>query len=307
MEYIAALPDLGGTGIVIIDDFHKLKDDIREALADYMKTLADEESKETNIIIHFDNTAEQITVEDPQFIFFIRNIPWKGFAADLGFMGVDFKSRYDFALSFAGEDRQIAEELFNVLAASEVEVFYDKNEQHRILASDIEEYLRPIYQSEALFVVALLSDSYPMKIWAKFESEQFRHRFKGDAVIPIWFSDAPIGMFDESRRVGGVTFDRGRPKDQQIYDIASMLLRKLADTRSDPGSQQLLLAEETWRPAGSRLHCASALCKRRSDGSRNGAPAPLSRRSRQRRSRSPFWEVSPNYSLQTLASVADQL
>jgi hypothetical protein len=428
VEYLAALPDLGGTGIVIIDDFHKLKDDIREALADYMKTLADEESKETNIIviginkagqnligfahdlvnridiipfennpdenvqevialgqralniefnvtedivaasqgsfylaqmlsrevckragvleasanrmraevsfesvradvwerlanifqgrcesfcrgtklrkegrapylhilrwlaegatwtlslrdairnhpsmrgsvgqvvdkgylrelidndqeisdvIHFDNTAEQITVEDPQFIFFIRNIPWKGFAADLGFMGVDFKSRYDFALSFAGEDRQIAEELFNVLAASEVEVFYDKNEQHRILASDIEEYLRPIYQSEALFVIALLSDSYPKKILAKFESEQFRHRFKGDAVIPIWFSDAPVGMFDESRRVGGVTFDRGRPKDQQIYDIASMLLRKLADTRSDPGSQQLLLAEET--------------------------------------------------------------
>jgi MoxR-like ATPase len=27
VEYIAALPDLGGTGIVIIDDFHKLKDD----------------------------------------------------------------------------------------------------------------------------------------------------------------------------------------------------------------------------------------------------------------------------------------
>ena len=89
-----------------------------------------ESDSEISAVIHFDKVAEQITVEDPQFIFFIRNIPWKSFASELGFMGVEFKNRYDFALSFAGEDRPLAEALFTELEAAEVEVFYDKNEPY---------------------------------------------------------------------------------------------------------------------------------------------------------------------------------
>ena len=199
-----------------------------------------ESDSEISAVIHFDKVAEQITVEDPQFIFFIRNIPWKSFASELGFMGVEFKNRYDFALSFAGEDRPLAEALFTELEAAEVEVFYDKNEQHRMLASDIEEYLRPIYQSEAIFVVALLSASYPTKIWTKFESDQFRSRFKGNSVVPVWFGDTPVGIFDASRRVGGFTFDRGRPHQEQILGLAATLLKKLADARADPGMPQQL-------------------------------------------------------------------
>lgn len=64
-------------------------------------------------------------------------------------------------------------------------MFYDKNEQHRILAIDIEEYLRPIYQSEAQFVLALLSKHYPKKIWTKIESDSFKDRLKTGEVVPI--------------------------------------------------------------------------------------------------------------------------
>jgi hypothetical protein len=71
------------------------------------------------------------------------------------------------------------------LAAREISVFYDKNEQHRILANDVEEYLAPIYRSESRFVVVLLSRDYPRKIWTKFESEQFKQRFGDHSVIPI--------------------------------------------------------------------------------------------------------------------------
>ena len=53
---------------------------------------------------------------------------------------MEFPSRYDFALSFAGADRNIAEALFRVLSDDEMEVFYDLNEMlHRILAEDVEE------------------------------------------------------------------------------------------------------------------------------------------------------------------------
>jgi hypothetical protein len=79
-------------------------------------------------VLHFDRDSELLTVEDPQFLFYIRNIPWRQFARELGFFSVDFKRRYDFALSFAGADRDVAEALFNKLIEDEVEVFYDKNE-----------------------------------------------------------------------------------------------------------------------------------------------------------------------------------
>lgn len=79
---------------------------------DYLRTLIDSDPDIAHVI-HYD--AEQLTVEDPQFIFFIRSIAWKQFAMEPGFMGVDFENRYDFALSFAGEDRAIAEELFRQL------------------------------------------------------------------------------------------------------------------------------------------------------------------------------------------------
>ena len=106
-----------------------------------------------------------------------------------------------------------------------------KNEQHRILAEDVEDYLRPIYQSDAQFVVVLLGPEYPKRIWTKFESDNFKERFKSGAVIPIWFADAPAGMFDESTRVGGVSFERSGDQDGQIEAIAELLVRKLAETR----------------------------------------------------------------------------
>jgi len=127
------------------------------------------------------------------------------------------------------------------LQEAESEVFYDKNEQHRLLAVDIEEYLRPIYQSEARFVIALLSQSYPKKIWTKIESEQFKERFKTGDVVPLWFSDAPAGMFDESRRVGGLTIDVSLPIDQEVERITRILLQKLAEVRQPTQSAQLSL------------------------------------------------------------------
>jgi hypothetical protein len=106
-------------------------------------------------VLHFD--GRNLVVEDPQFVFYIRNMPWAKFAKELGFKNIGFKNKYDFALSFAGSEREIAEKIFEGLSDEEFSVFYDKYEQHRIIANNVEEYLEPIYQSEASFIVCLLS------------------------------------------------------------------------------------------------------------------------------------------------------
>jgi hypothetical protein len=196
----------------------------------FLKDLVESDA-EIREVLHFDNNSELLTVEDPQFLFYVRYVPWRQFARELGFLAVDFDRRYDFALSFAGADRDIAEALFNSLCEREVEVFYDKNEQHRILAEDIEEYLRPIYQSEAQFVLVLLGREYPKRIWTKIESDAFKQRLHDGSVIPIWFADVDESMFDTTRERGGLSFDKSNDIKSQIADITDVLVKKLAVLR----------------------------------------------------------------------------
>jgi hypothetical protein len=186
---------------------------------------------ELHDILHFDSYTKVLGVEDPKFMYFLRNLLWSKFVREVGYLTIEFRSRYDFALSFAGEDRQIVEKLKLSLQDEEIEVFYDKDEQHRILASDVEEYLAPIYRTEARFIIPLLSRNYPKKIWTKFESQQFKARFGESSVIPIWFADAPSGIFDESARVGGLVFDPTADADAQIANITEVLLKRVGDER----------------------------------------------------------------------------
>lgn len=182
-------------------------------------------------VLHFDQTTRTLTVEDPQFVFFLRNLLWNKFAERVGFYKIAFDSKYDFALSFAGSDRDVANRLFQLLTDMEFEVFYDKNEEHRILAEDVEDYLGPIYRSEAAFVVCLLGPDYPSRIWTKFESDNFRNRFGTGSIIPIWFTTAKPGAFDESTKYGGVTFNPDGDIDTQTSTIAETLRMKLGEHR----------------------------------------------------------------------------
>lgn len=190
-----------------------------------------EKNSDFSAVIHYDSSSRILSVEDPQFVYFLRNISWSKFPIEIGFLTVEIPSKYDFALSFAGSDRAVATALNDELQTLEFSVFYDENEQHRILAEDIEDYLRPIYQSDAQFVVVLLGPDYPKKIWTKFESEQFRQRFKDGAVIPVWFTTSPPGMFDETARIGGCRFDPAGDIPAQVREVADLLRRKIGDVR----------------------------------------------------------------------------
>lgn len=65
--------------------------------------------------------------EDPQFVFHIRNIAWRKFAERVGYLNVDFESKYDFALSFAGTNRDLAGRIADLLNERELAVFCDKD------------------------------------------------------------------------------------------------------------------------------------------------------------------------------------
>src|SRR5438046_1677177 len=50
-ERMAALPEMNADGVVLVDDFHRLELPVQESIADYLKTLADEERDTTKLII----------------------------------------------------------------------------------------------------------------------------------------------------------------------------------------------------------------------------------------------------------------
>lgn len=212
----------------------------------FLKKLIEDNSLLQDVI-HYDDQSNVLTIEDPKFLFFIRNILWNKFAEQIGFVGIEFTKPYDFALSFAGENRNLAQTLNSKLLEREISVFYDKNEQHRILASNVEDYLAPIYKSEADFVIVLLSRDYPRKIWTKFESDQFKQRFGENAIIPVWFSDTDTSLFDESRKYGGLPFNITNNLEDEAESIVSVLSKKLEDKRKEKNST----GTAAWRNDGS--------------------------------------------------------
>jgi hypothetical protein len=179
-------------------------------------------------VLHYD--GHNIVAEDPQFVFYIRNMPWARFARDLGFRYIGFRSRYDFALSFAGTQRDVAEKIFELLTDKEVSVFYDKNEQHRILSSNIEEYLEPIYQSEADFVICIIDKFYPTRIWTAFEAGTFKDRVSLGEVIPIVVDGTPIDAFSSLAKIGHVSISSEDDLQMKLHEAVTIIVKKLTDS-----------------------------------------------------------------------------
>lgn len=183
--------------------------------------------------IHFDSTTEMLSIEDPKFMFYLRSLNWNSFSLSVGYLQFVTEPKYDFALSFAGTEREIAESIAKRLSAFDIAVFYDKNEQADILSQNVEDYLTPIYHSEALYVVPLLSRNYPKRVWTRIESTAFKSRFMNNAVIPIWFTDSDESMFDESKKYGGLSFDPSKDYSTQIDEIVVSLKDRIAHFRAE--------------------------------------------------------------------------
>jgi len=188
---------------------------------------------------HFEQSTGVLSVEDPKFIFYMKNIIWRVFTRQVGYKGDYFGSRYDFALSFSGSDRAVAKKISDALAEREVSTFYDENEQHRIISQNVEDYLAPIYRSEAKYVIVFQSPSYPTRIWTKFESDNFRERFGRNEVIPIRYATVASGFFTEDAKYGGVAFDPAGDVDAQVAYITDILCNRLIEDRQASVSAEL--------------------------------------------------------------------
>ena len=102
---------------------------------------------------------------------------------------------YDVALSFAGEDRQHADALAELLRNEGYEVFYDGYEQAKLWGKDLYTHLSAIYKDKARYCIMFLSEHYACKLWTNHERESAQARAlkeKEEYILPVRLDDTEI-------------------------------------------------------------------------------------------------------------------
>jgi hypothetical protein len=78
---------------------------------------------------------------------------------------------YDLAISFAGEDRAIAEQIAEKLKSLGYKIFYDKYEQANLWGKDLYSHLNDVYSNKAKYCLMIISNSYAKKHWTNHERQ----------------------------------------------------------------------------------------------------------------------------------------
>jgi integrase len=134
---------------------------------------------------------------------------------------------YDVALSFAGEQRTLAEQLAGRLRASGVRVFYDKDSKAELWGKNLVDHLHDIYCDRARFCVVLVSKEYIKKGWTNHERKAAQERVfrevSGEYLLPIKVDGTMLPGLPET--VGYVSIADG------IDEIARILVEKLEGRR----------------------------------------------------------------------------
>lgn len=86
-------------------------------------------------------------------------------------------AKYDIAISFAGEQRKLAQSFATRLDASGYSVFYDEFEQAELWGRDLSLALGSVYEQDARFCLVIVSKEYVNKAWTNLERQNAISRF----------------------------------------------------------------------------------------------------------------------------------
>lgn len=102
---------------------------------------------------------------------------------------------YDVALSFAGEDREYADQVAHILKKQGIKVFYDEYVRPELWGQDLYQYLTEIYQEKAKYCVIFVSKHYALKRWTNLERKAAQARALRENrpyILPIKLDETEI-------------------------------------------------------------------------------------------------------------------
>jgi hypothetical protein len=138
---------------------------------------------------YYNLDTKNFAIEDPALFYFIKHLDWDRLRVDCGFRNVTKDREWDVAISFAGENRELAEYIAISLDLLDMRVFYDKNYEDNYLGRLWSDVFKSIYSERSSLVICLLDSNHKRKIWPTFERECFQPRVADGEVIPIILDD----------------------------------------------------------------------------------------------------------------------
>lgn len=132
---------------------------------------------------------------------------------------------YDIAISFAGEDRKIAEEIAGKLKAIGIKVFYDSYEKATLWGKDLYGHLNEVYKNKATFCLMVISNDYKDKQWTNHERKAAQARAfsqNKEYILPLKLDDTEIPGLNET--IGYIDF-----RNSNVNEIVALLQSKLKE------------------------------------------------------------------------------
>ena len=109
--------------------------------------------------------------------------------------------KYDIALSFAGENRKVVEQIAKKLAENNIQVFYDEFEKTKLWGKRLSTHFQKTYGVSTCFVVVFVSKEYSLKDWTNFEFSIARGEAKvrgTEFILPVRLDNTPLfGLPDD--------------------------------------------------------------------------------------------------------------
>jgi hypothetical protein len=133
---------------------------------------------------------------------------------------------YDVALSFAGEDRSLVEQVAVGLRRRRVHVFYDKFEQAGLWGKDLYQHLSDLYSSKSRYCVVFVSEHYVSKPWTRHEIKAAQAKqlvAESEYILPVRLDDSRLPGLAET--VGYVDARR-----LNAEGIVQLIMEKLGRT-----------------------------------------------------------------------------
>jgi hypothetical protein len=180
---------------------------------------------------YYNTETKSFAIEDPALFYFIKHLDWDQLRQDCGFRQTEVDYEWDVALSFAGENRDLAEYLYDRLTSLDVPVFYDAHFEANYLGKTWSAQFKEIFGDKSRYVVCILDKHHSEKIWPTFEREIFTPRVASGTVIPIFLDDTKfVGIPNDLIGIK-FNFDPADPEWKKKAD--DQIIMKLIDKLSE--------------------------------------------------------------------------
>jgi tetratricopeptide (TPR) repeat protein len=159
------------------------------------------------------------------------------------------KHKWDVAISYAGENRKIAESLVASLKAKDrtLSVFYNRTHKSYLWGKDEKEY-ENIYGPESRFVVPIISKYYKKKDWPLYEFSaalKEAKKRKEEFILPIRVDDSQLLGLRNGVNYMDIREDGIKEIAKILVDKCKMLSKKGKNNRSNVNDQICILSRKS--------------------------------------------------------------